>query len=66
MPDVEVNEPMCPLLTAAAGQSRPCAREGCAWWKSSFDERYSRCVTMEVAATLGKLLTIQKRMSRTD
>ena len=30
---------MCPLLTCAAGKSRPCAGARCEWWVESFDPR---------------------------
>lgn len=56
--------PMCPLLTCAAGKSRPCAKERCEWWVESFDARFSACAVLALASSSGKALGLAKRVVR--
>ena len=58
------DQPMCPLLTCAAGKARPCAGGGCAWYDESFDVRYSRCAVLDLDSVASRLLVIAKRATR--
>lgn len=55
---------MCPLLTCAAGKSRPCAGARCEWWVESFDPRYSSCAVLSIASATHKTMGIQKAIVR--
>ena len=56
-------KPFCPLLSIAAGKTRPCAGDKCTFWCEQFNYRYSACALTTISRNTSTMSIVMKNSS---